>query len=172
MTIGESFLYISENTAWAKAGAEVLKAKSTSVTSVFWTKGDEFPDSVMNWSGDWIISFKSDLVLPKSVLDSAHRGSINFHPGPPHYRGLGSYRSAIINGDAEYGVTCHFMDDQIDHGPIISVKSFPVLGLMTELQIRCRAAIACLEQLDEISSVILAGDKLPTSTDKWKGLLT
>ena len=48
-------------------------------------------------------------------------GIINLHPAPlPYYRGCNSYAHAILNGDRTYGVTLHYMTEQLDAGPIIA----------------------------------------------------
>ena len=67
---------------------------------VFWNYGDPPPeDQLARWEGDWILSMKNDLVLSDEILRKARKGAINFHPAPPHYRGLGGYFYAIHNGD-------------------------------------------------------------------------
>jgi methionyl-tRNA formyltransferase len=48
-------------------------------------------------------------------------GIVNLHPAPlPFYRGCNSYAHAIINGDRQYGVSLHYVDEGIDTGPIIA----------------------------------------------------
>lgn len=57
----------------------------------------------------------------------AKRRCFNFHPGLlPQYRGSGAFSWAIINGDKTCGVTLHELDVDIDTGPIIAVREFPV----------------------------------------------
>ena len=61
------------------------------------------------------------------LLTLPRLGVINLHPGPlPEYRGLGGYNFAILNGDAEYGVSAHFVDAGIDTGDLIEVQRFPM----------------------------------------------
>ena len=77
---------------------------------------------------DWIFSFLCPWKIPKEVLSLAKKGAINFHPGPPKYPGIGCYNYAIWNDDEEYGVTCHLMDGELDHGKIINVLYFKLNG--------------------------------------------
>lgn len=66
-------------------------------------------------------------IFPKKILDRAKQYNINLHPGPvPNYRGCWGYQHAIINGEAEYGISLHFMDERIDTGNIIEIKKFPI----------------------------------------------
>ena len=89
-----------------------------------WTGQDRkegLPDWILDWSGDVIFHIRSYHILPETLLARARIAAVNFHPSPPHYRGAGCYNWALYNGDAEYGVTAHIMDREIDHGPILKV---------------------------------------------------
>jgi Formyl transferase len=95
-------------------------------------------------------------------------GALNFHPSPPKYRGVGSYWWALHNGDANFGVTCHFMDERIDHGPIIATRAFPIWPGETEASLRHRSAIYSLALLNETLNVILSGTLLAPYDAKWE----
>ncbi|MEL6498379.1 MAG: formyltransferase family protein [Planctomycetota bacterium] len=120
-----------------------------------------------DWRGDWIVSFKSDLYLPQVVLGHARLGAINFHPAPPRYRGLGGYSLALHNSDTTFGVTCHHMDETLDHGPIIAVREFPILPCRTVAALRAQTAIECLHLLHEVVTLIAMAHPLPVSTAAW-----
>jgi len=67
------------------------------------------------------------MILPKAALDLSRLGGLNIHPSLlPKYRGPSPIQSAILNGDAEIGVTIFKMDEQIDHGPIIANGQWPI----------------------------------------------
>ncbi len=118
-------LYIAENSAWGDIGYKTVSAAFREVTPILWSPGMPKPD-ISDWHGDWIISFKSDLILPRSVIEHARKGAVNFHPCPPKYRGLGGYWWAIHNNDDSFGVTCHHMNERIDHGDIIKVADIRI----------------------------------------------
>jgi len=53
---------------------------------------------------------------------------INVHPALlPSFPGAHSVEQALEHGVAITGVTVHFVDEQVDHGPIIAQKAVPVL---------------------------------------------
>ncbi|MBQ4849193.1 formyltransferase family protein [Pseudoalteromonas sp. MMG012] len=53
--------------------------------------------------------------------------TVNFHPAPlPEYKGTAGYNLAILEGLDEWGMTAHYVDDEIDTGEIIEIKSFPI----------------------------------------------
>ena len=65
--------------------------------------------------------------IPKVLLESTKDGFINVHPSMlPKYRGGNPYSRVIMNGEAETGVTIHFMDEGFDTGDIIAQKPYHV----------------------------------------------
>ena len=75
---------------------------------------------------DLLISFRSYYIFKKKHLDKIKLLSINFHPGPPKYRGFGCANYAIYNKDNYYGVTAHLINEKIDKGKILDVKKFKI----------------------------------------------
>lgn len=64
--------------------------------------------------------------IPPSVIHAYHRRMINIHPGLlPDFGGPGMYgakvhAAVIAAGLSTTGVTAHFVDDELDHGPVIA----------------------------------------------------
>jgi len=137
------------------------------VTVCMTTKDEPFPDEILNWSGDWIISYLCQRVVPASLLEKARSGAINFHPGPPQYPGIGCTNFAIYNEEKEFGVTCHHMLPQVDSGKVVAVHRFPLLQEDSVLSLtkRCYSAIAQL--YSEILLDIVQGRPLPQSGETW-----
>lgn len=55
------------------------------------------------------------------------RRCYNFHPGIlPQYRGAGAFSWCLLNGDKECGITLHKLEVDIDSGPVIALRTFPV----------------------------------------------
>ena len=55
-------------------------------------------------------------------------GIMNTHPSLlPAFKGLDSYRQAYEYGAKITGCTVHFVDEELDHGPIIMQESFPIV---------------------------------------------
>ncbi len=58
---------------------------------------------------------------------------INLHPSLlPEFRGLGAVGRALDSGAERTGVTIHFMDEEVDAGPVISQEEIPILPGDTE----------------------------------------
>ena len=75
---------------------------------------------------DFIFAFRSHHILKKKLIKKAKYAAINFHPGPPEYRGIGCVNYALYEKSRNYGATAYLIDEKIDHGRIIDVKIFKI----------------------------------------------
>jgi phosphoribosylglycinamide formyltransferase 1 len=154
--------------------ADICKSASTFISilfpnteTIFWQYGTiEIPD-LLYWNGDYIVSFKSDLILNQQILSQALYGAFNFHPSPPKYRGIGGEYYAIWNGDQEFGATCHVMDGKLDHGPIINIIEFPIEPADSAESIKFKADRACLELLMNFLTCVVDGRKINYLNRAW-----
>ena len=89
-------------------------------------RGEQLPDYVLKWSGDYIFAFRSLAILPMSIVESASLGAVNFHPGPPEFPGSGCTNFALYEDADTFGVTAHLMEEVVDSGRILSVRRFPI----------------------------------------------
>jgi methionyl-tRNA formyltransferase len=73
---------------------------------------------------------------------------LNVHPSLlPKYRGPTPFQTALLNGDTETGTTIMFMDEQLDHGPIIAQEKVKIEAGDTSLSLS--------ERLGKISGNLL-----------------
>jgi len=77
---------------------------------------------------DYIFCFRSYYILKKNLINKVKKFAINFHPGPPDYRGMGCVNFALYENSKFYGSTTHLIDEKIDHGKIIDIKKFKLNG--------------------------------------------
>ncbi|HEY6419182.1 MAG TPA: methionyl-tRNA formyltransferase [Candidatus Binataceae bacterium] len=67
------------------------------------------------------------LIVPERILYQPRFKSICFHPSLlPRHRGVSAINWAIIQGDAETGVTWFWPDKGIDTGPLLIQKRVPI----------------------------------------------
>ncbi len=67
------------------------------------------------------------------------RAILNIHPSLlPSFPGLDAQRQALDYGVAISGCTVHFVDDELDHGPIILQRAVPVLDRDDEISLSAR----------------------------------
>ena len=66
-------------------------------------------------------------ILPEDILDDPKYGSINVHSSLlPKYRGAAPINWAILNGEAETGVSIMYMAKELDAGDVILQKATPI----------------------------------------------
>ncbi len=74
---------------------------------------------------DFILCFRSKIIIKIKKINKECI-PINFHPGPPKYRGIGCVNFALLNNEKKYGATAHIMSNIIDYGQILDVKNFRI----------------------------------------------
>lgn len=94
--------------------------------------------------------------------------AINFHPGPPEYPGIGCTNFAIYNGEKEFGITVHHMQEKVDTGDIIHVERFPIFDNDTVYSLTQRCYAYIYIAFVKIFSIILSDKPLPSSNETWK----
>jgi len=91
-------------------------------------------------SPDLILSLYYRKILPKKLINLPHLGCINIHPSKlPYYRGPVPTAWAIENGETEFGVTIHYMDESIDTGDVLVQKSYKIGDEETGYELYTRA---------------------------------
>ena len=72
-------------------------------------------------------SWSPSAILPVEVLDMTRIGAINLHASLlPKYRGSSPINWAIVNGEAESGVTTMYMAEGLDTGDILLQATLPL----------------------------------------------
>lgn len=80
-------------------------------------------------------------IIPKKLLKIPQYGCLNVHPSLlPKYRGPSPIQTTILKGDKKTGVTIILMDEEIDHGPIMSVKEIEINKKITYLELHNKLA--------------------------------
>jgi methionyl-tRNA formyltransferase len=76
---------------------------------------------------DYLVSANNFQIFKAPSLAVPLRGVVNFHNAPlPRYAGLNACSWALFNGEVEHGVTWHFVDRDIDSGPILAQSRFAI----------------------------------------------
>ena len=103
---------------------------------------DDIVKTVLDIEPDIILSIYYRKILPQSLIDCPKFGCINIHPSIlPYYRGPVPTAWAIENGEKEFGITIHYMDDSLDTGDILIQKVHPILDDETGYELYTRAMV-------------------------------
>ena len=95
--------------AWAQAQGVAVYSRPADLT------GADLP------TFDWLLSIANLRIIPEAVLALPTKGAVNFHDGPlPRYAGLNTPAWAIINGEAQHGVSWHMIEGGVDEGDLLA----------------------------------------------------
>ena len=106
-------------------------------------------------------------ILPQRILDVPTKGCINIHASLlPQYRGSAPYQWAVLDGQAETGVTAQYMALKMDAGDIIDVAKTPIDPNETAGELLDRLAVLGAELLSKTLSRLAAGEVSATAQDE------
>lgn len=118
----------------------------------------EFLNIVLEFAPDINVSMSYDQILKRKMIDSATLGFINCHAGAlPFYRGRNVLNWVLINGEKEFGITVHYVDEGIDTGDIIRQKFVEILAEDDYGSVLRKAELQCPRILEETLKEIEAG---------------
>lgn len=110
---------------------------------------------IRNWKGDYIICFRSNYLFDNKEIKKFGGIIINFHPGPPEYRGIGCVNFAKFDEARKYGSTVHIIDsNKIDNGKILHVLRWNIYKKDTLDQILNKTYLKQLKQLNLVVKFI------------------
>lgn len=90
-------------------------------------RGSDEMAQIIAMNADLIVTAAFGQILPKEVLDAPRLGCVNVHASLlPKYRGGAPIHQAIIDGEAETGVTIMYMAEKLDAGNIISQRAIAI----------------------------------------------
>ena len=81
---------------------------------------DEFFKQIEGYESDIFVSMSFNQIFKARLLNYPRLKTINCHAGKlPFYRGRNVLNWVLINGEREFGITTHYVDNGIDTGDII-----------------------------------------------------
>ena len=84
-------------------------------------------DIVKSLAPELIVVVAYGRILPEDLLKIPTYGSVNVHASLlPKYRGAAPINRAMLNGDAETGVSIMYMAEELDAGDVIRVAKTPI----------------------------------------------
>lgn len=131
---------------------------------------------------DLILVGGFSVILKRPILEIPRIGCINMHSSLlPRHRGPNPFCAAILQGDAEAGITFHVVDEGIDTDAILDQEAFEIAPRDTAYGVYLRACALAEERVGEVVDNIaregLRGamqdtsrasyDQKPTLNDAW-----
>ena len=99
-------------------------AKELNIPVISMEEAEEYVDSHPG-KIDLVTSYLYWRKIKKPLIEGPNYGCINFHPAIlPDWKGCGGYNIAILEKLPQWGVTAHYVNEDIDTGKIIKVNKF------------------------------------------------
>ncbi|HZV52626.1 MAG TPA: methionyl-tRNA formyltransferase [Candidatus Dormibacteraeota bacterium] len=90
-------------------------------------KAEESVARIASIAPELIVVVAYGQIIPRSILEIPPRGVLNVHASLlPRHRGAAPINRAILAGDRVTGVTIMRMDEQMDHGPILTTREVEI----------------------------------------------
>lgn len=90
---------------------------------------------------DLFITASYGKIIPDSILGIPKKGNINVHTSLlPKFRGASPIEYAILEGEAETGVTIMLMDKMMDHGPVLAQEIVSITEDETSITLKNKLA--------------------------------
>ena len=159
-----------DNDIFSKKFLFILKKNFKSVSSIYDNSKNhkKIRTFIKKFKGDYILSFRSSYLFTNKEINRFKKKILNFHPGPPEYRGVGCINFAILRNEKYYGATVHLVDSvKIDAGKIIDVKKWKINNFDSIDEILTKTYHKQLLQLKKVIKY-LKSEKLEDLIDKNK----
>ena len=145
----------AEVRAWAEARALRVEAQDTGLAA-----------RLAGVACDWLFSVANLSIIPDSVLGLARKGAVNFHDGPlPRHAGLNAPVWAILEGEAQHGITWHLIEGGIDEGDILEQRLFAVAPGETALTLNTKCFEAAIDSFPSLVGNLETGAPRRTAQD-------
>lgn len=126
----------------------------------------DFVSLLKSLAPDAIVVAAYGQILPREILGLPRFGCINIHASLlPLYRGAAPIQWAVINGEAETGITIMQMDEGMDTGDILMQKAVSIFGSETAAGLMERLSALGAELIVEAMPLIEAGEIKPVRQD-------
>ncbi|MDR0601069.1 MAG: methionyl-tRNA formyltransferase [Treponema sp.] len=115
-------------------------------------------EAVRALAPDLLVSFAYGRIFGPRFLALFPLGGVNIHPSLlPRYRGPSPLSAAILNGDAETGITIQRLAPEMDGGDILAQEVIPLEGRETTESLSHTAALKAAAMLPPLLEALAAG---------------
>ncbi|MHB2016769.1 MAG: methionyl-tRNA formyltransferase [Candidatus Xenobia bacterium] len=118
----------------------------------------EFLQQLTELAPDICVVVAFGKIIPKAVLSLPKHGCVNVHGSVlPEYRGAAPIERAIANGETTGGITTFYMNEGLDTGDVIQMRTVEFGAGETGGDLRARLSEVGAEVLEETLAQIAAG---------------
>ena len=130
-------------------------------------KNEEAQKAIAGFAADVMVVAAYGLILPAAVLQIPRYGCLNIHASLlPRWRGAAPIQRAILEGDAETGITIMQMDAGLDTGAMLLKKACPILENDTAQSLHDKLAELGAQAITETLLELERGKLQPVPQDE------
>jgi UDP-4-amino-4-deoxy-L-arabinose formyltransferase/UDP-glucuronic acid dehydrogenase (UDP-4-keto-hexauronic acid decarboxylating) len=146
-----------EETGWFESVAELAARREIPVFAPENVNDPIWVGRIRELAPEIIFSFYYRNLITQDILDIPSAGCLNLHGSMlPKYRGRAPANWVLVNGEAETGVTLHYMTDRPDAGDIVCQVPVAISADDTGKTLNDKLATSAAQMLNEYLPQILA----------------
>src|SRR3972149_499976 len=155
---------------WFGSVADFCRSRGIPVFTPADVNSAPWPDRIRTAGPDLLFSFHYRAMLKKEVLGARRLGALTLHGSLlPKYRGRAPVNWVLVKGEAETGVTLHFMTEKPDAGDIVGQAAVPIAFDDTALTLFGKMESAASRLLDDLLPRIAREDIPRRANDLVRG---
>lgn len=122
---------------------------------------------------DMFVTAAYGKLIPKRILTIPPLGALNIHPSTlPKFRGPSPIQYTLLSGEKELGTSIMLMDEELDHGPILTQWRIPIDPKDTFASLHVKAFSEGAARLPDLIKKYQSGEIKPTPQDHTKATFT
>ena len=126
-----------------------------------------FKEKILSLDFDLLLVVAYGKILPKWLLESSTKISINIHFSLlPKYRGASPIQSALFNNDAMTGISVMKMTEGLDEGPVFIFHKLKILDSDNRKSLEQKLTSLCIENIEDDLSNIFEGKLAPVDQNE------
>ena len=149
----------------------VKRVATTHGIAVYQPESMKTPEAlalIEGFAADVMVVAAYGLILPEKVLSTPRLGCINVHASLlPRWRGAAPIQRALQAGDTETGISIMQMDAGLDTGPVLLMRSCPILVTDTQHALHERLADLGARTLVEFLKIGATKGSIKGSDPAW-----
>lgn len=155
---------ISADDVWWKSNMPYCFAQKNNIPCIGNEKryADEIKDCIIKNKINFLISVGHNWIIDKETINMVQGNAVNLHLAMlPMYQGNFTYNHAILNREKEYGVTLHFMQEEVDTGDYIFMPRFKISDKDTAYSLYQKSMNLGMTAFEEFVHILDSNEEIP-----------
>lgn len=108
-----------------------------------------------------ILAVQHPWILPREIIQAVGFRAFNMHNAKlPDYKGHNACNHAILDGATQFTSTIHYLEEEVDAGPILFEETFSIAARETACSLYGKAIEAGVRAFERLLDALIAGRRL------------